>query len=179
VRHLCSVLAEEFRDLHFRLRVALLLGMFLPVRIGGRIRVLLLRTAGLNIGPGTIMYAMPTILAGSQFEKMLSIGSNCWFNIGTTLDVHADLIIEDNVYFGHDILVLTQSHEVGPSGKRAGPLINEAVHIGRGAWIGARVCILPGVNIGAGAIIAAGSLVTRDVPPDTTVAGVPAKEIHR
>jgi len=171
------VFVEEVCNLHIRLTIVSVLASLMPDRIGGRIRVVLLRMAGLEIGPGTIMFSMPIILAGSKFEEMLSIGSGCWFNVGTTLDVHADLEIQDDVYFGHEVLVLTQSHQVGPSEKRAGPLQSKAVHIGRGAWIGARVCILPGVTIGQGAVVAAGSMVTRDVPPDVTVAGVPAREI--
>ena len=50
--------------------------------------------------------------------------------------------------------------------------------IGSGAWIGAESQILPGVNVGAGAIVAAGSVVTADVPPDTVAGGVPAKTIR-
>jgi maltose O-acetyltransferase len=123
------------------------------------------------------MFAMPTILGGPRFEEMLSIGSGCWFNVGATLDVHAELKIEDGVYLGHDVLVLTQSHELGPSERRAGLLQSRAVHIGRGSWIGARVCILPGVKIGQGVVVAAGSIVTRDVPSDSTVAGVPARAV--
>lgn len=50
--------------------------------------------------------------------------------------------------------------------------------IGDGAWIGSRVTFLPGLRIGAGAVAAAGALVTRDVPADTLVGGVPARKIR-
>ena len=50
--------------------------------------------------------------------------------------------------------------------------------IGDGCWLGARAVVLPGVRIGAGSIVAAGALVTRDVPPNSLVAGVPAKLVR-
>ena len=53
------------------------------------------------------------------------------------------------------------------------------VTIGNRVWIGANVTILPGVTIGDGAIIGAGAVVTKDISPETTVAGIPAKEINR
>jgi maltose O-acetyltransferase len=52
------------------------------------------------------------------------------------------------------------------------------VTIGNGAWLGARCTILPGVNVGEGAIVAAGAVVTHDVPANTMVAGVPARAIR-
>jgi len=124
-----------------------------------------------------MMYGLPKILAGNDYESMLSIGCGCWFNTGCTLDVHASMVIGDNVYFGQEVMVLTQTHEIGPSERRADRLRCEPVRIGRGAWIGARVTILPGVSIGSGAIVAAGATVTADVPNDALVGGVPAKLI--
>ncbi|MEP7190805.1 MAG: DapH/DapD/GlmU-related protein, partial [Roseiflexaceae bacterium] len=75
---------------------------------------------------------------------------------------------------GHHVVVLTGSHEVGPPSQRAAALYTKTVTIGDGAWLGARCTILPGVTIGAGAIVAAGAVVNRDVPPNTLVAGIPA-----
>ena len=70
-------------------------------------------------------------------------------------------------------MVLTQTHDIGPSHRRAGPNRTARVRIGHGCWIGARTVILPGVTIGDGAVIGAGSIVNRDVPADTLVAGAP------
>ena len=58
-------------------------------------------------------------------------------------------------------------------------MIPEPVHIGSGVWFGASVTVLPGVSIGDEAVIAAGAVVTKDVPPRTVAAGVPAKVIKR
>jgi maltose O-acetyltransferase len=172
------VFFEEFGGLHFRLTCATLIANLLPPRLGGRIRVSLLRMAGLRIGPRTIMYGTPKILASAGFEKRLRIGKSCWFNTGCTLDIHADLSIEDGAYLAQDVLLLTQSHEIGVEERRAGDLISLPVVIGAGAWVGARVTVLPGVTVGPGAIVAAGAVVTKDVPANSVVGGVPAKQLR-
>ena len=69
-------------------------------------------------------------------------------------------------------MILANSHELGPSESRAGSVVGLPVSIGDGVWIGARTTVLPGVTIGPGAIVAAGSVVNRDVEADTMVAGV-------
>jgi len=62
--------------------------------------------------------------------------------------------------------------------RRAGTPRTAPVRIGAGAWIGAQATILPGVTIGEGAVVGAGSVVTRDIPPNVTAAGVPARVIR-
>ncbi|HEY4024965.1 MAG TPA: acyltransferase [Candidatus Dormibacteraeota bacterium] len=121
---------------------------------------------------------MPAILGGPDFERQLAIGPGCWINVGCTLDVHAELTIESDVRLGHEVMILTQTHEIGPSGRRAGRLVCLPVRIGAGAWIGARATIMPGTTVGQGSIVAAGAIVTRDIPPDSLVAGVPAKVVR-
>jgi maltose O-acetyltransferase len=91
------------------------------------------------------------------------------------LDLGASISIGDKVSLGHGVLVLTGTHEIGPPSHRAGRLVTEPVSIGDGAWLGSRCVIFPGVKIGAGAVVAAGAVVTEDVPANTVVAGVPAQ----
>jgi maltose O-acetyltransferase len=117
---------------------------------------------------------MPKILASRRTASLLHIGNYCWFNVGCTLDVQASLVIEDRVRFGHDVIVLTHTHELGPPGQRAGRTIARPVRIGRGAWIGARAVLLPGVEVGPGAVVGAGAVVTKDVPANAAVGGIPA-----
>ena len=66
---------------------------------------------------------------------------------------------------------------MGSAQRRAGELTTLPVTIDDGAWIGARSTILPGITIGAGAIISAGAVVNKDVPPNTVVAGSPARVV--
>ena len=79
---------------------------------------------------------------------------------------------------GHGVLILTSSHEFGDQWRRGGEHITAPVTIERGAWIGARGVLLPGVTIGHGAVVGAGAVVTTDVPPNTLVAGVPARTVR-
>ncbi|HWC28713.1 MAG TPA: DapH/DapD/GlmU-related protein [Dehalococcoidia bacterium] len=121
---------------------------------------------------------MPNFQGGNGISRLLHIGADSWFNVGCRLDVHAEVRIGDRVRFGQEVLLLTHTHELGPMSRRAGDLKAEPVTIGDGAWIGARATILPGVTIGGGAVVAAGSVVTRDLPANVLAGGVPARVIR-
>jgi maltose O-acetyltransferase len=172
-----QLLREEFAGIHIRLLIARTLLAPLPINVGGRARTMILRLIGFQIGHGTIMAGMPTITFDGNICKKLVIGEGCWINIGCLFDLGAEIRIGSNVSIGHGVLVLTRSHEVGTSRQRAFTLLTKPVNIGSGVWLGSRCTILPGVTIGAGAIVAAGSVVHHDVPPNTLVAGVPARAI--
>lgn len=173
-----QVLREELGGLHLRLLLARLLLVPLPSDVGGRLRVLVLRLAGLSIGHGTIMVGTPKITGSGNFYKLLKVGRDCWFNIECVLDVHAEVMIGDRVSFGQQVMLLTNTHELGPSAWRSGLLKALPVKIGDGAWLGARCTILPGVIVGEGAVVAAGAMVTTDVSTNTLVAGVPATVVR-
>jgi maltose O-acetyltransferase len=171
-------LAEELGGIGPRLLLSRLLVAFLPGHSFGRLRVRLLRLAGFDVGLGTVLAGAPTI-TGGRAHRLLSIGRDCWFNVGATLDVHAEVTIGDRVQFGQQVMVLTHTHEFGRPQARWGPLVAKPVRIGDGAWLGARVTVLPGVTIGDGAVVAAGAVVAKDVPPNVLVGGVPAKVIRK
>ena len=97
---------------------------------------------------------------------------------GNYFDVSADIELGNDVAVGQQVLILTQTHRLGPSERRADVLTSAPVTIGDGCWIGARAVILPGVTIGPGAVVAAGAVVREDVPPDVLVAGVPARPVR-
>jgi maltose O-acetyltransferase len=87
-------------------------------------------------------------------------------------------VIGDDVMMGPEVLIYTSNHtmEAGIP-MRLQPLKSAPVHIGNDVWIGARCIILPGVTIGDGAVLAAGAVVTRAVPANAIVGGIPAKVI--
>jgi maltose O-acetyltransferase len=174
-----QLLREEFAGIHLRLLMARILLAPLPIHVGGRVRAMILRLIGFQIGRGTIMAGMPTITLDGGTYKKLVIGECCWINIGCLFDLGAEIRIGNKVAIGHGVLVLTRSHEIGTSRQRAFTLITKPVNIGSGVWLGARSTILPGVTIGAGSIVAAGSVVHHDVAPNTLVAGVPARAIKQ
>ena len=108
----------------------------------------------------------------------LHIGESCWFNDGCHLDLSSTIHIGNRVSFGHQVLLMTSTHEIGSFTRRAGALVTSPIHIGDGAWLGTRSTIFPGITIGDGAVVAAGAIVIKDVLPNTVVGGVPAKIIR-
>lgn len=92
------------------------------------------------------------------------------------------IVIEDNVLFAAYVHITDHSHEYRNPAipvVKQGVFTKDGVHICKGSWIGLRVSILSGVTIGENSVVAAGSIVTKDVPSFSVVAGVPAKVIKR
>jgi len=144
----------------------------------GRIRALLFRVYGFDIGHGSLLVGTPTFNGGRDPRKNLKIGKHCFVNWPVHFDVGDRIDLGNCVYVGHHSVFVTTSHEIGGHWCRAAELVTAPIVVEEGAWIGASVTILPGTTIGAGAVVAAGSVVTRDVPADTLVGGVPAKSIR-
>jgi acetyltransferase-like isoleucine patch superfamily enzyme len=104
--------------------------------------------------------------------RAVFIGHQCAFT------GHAAINIADQVMIAHKVNLVTAGHPVEPD-KRRDYITAEPITIETNVWIGAAATILPGVNIGADAVVAAGAVVTHDVPPATLVAGVPATVIRQ
>lgn len=173
------VVGEELAALHPRLYLAQLAALPVPVHVGGRWRALLLRLAGFQIGRGVAFMGMPLITGGKNVYANFSVGNFCWFNVGCFIDAGAPVTLGTHVGVGQQVMLITMSHAIGSAQRRVGPLTAAPITIGDGAWLGARCIILPGVTVGAGAVVAAGAVVTRDVPPDALVAGTPARVVRQ
>jgi acetyltransferase-like isoleucine patch superfamily enzyme len=105
----------------------------------------------------------------------LTIGTGGYINRRTVINHSGGVTIGDRVFLGPEVMILTASHDIGPETQRAGTNTTAPVHIGDGAWLGARVTVLPGVTIGAGAVVGTGSVVTKDLPPNGKYVGSPAR----
>lgn len=106
---------------------------------------------------------------------VLELGSG-FFNSNVKIRCKEKITIGNNVAISHDVTIMdSDAHNMDYEGYQ----MTQPVSIGNDVWIGSRAMILKGVTIGDGAIVAAGSVVTKDVPPNTTVAGVPAKVIKQ
>ncbi len=169
---------DELGPLQPRLLLVQLLVAPFPPYTGGRMRALALRLAGFSIGQGTLFWGLPAICGEGDLRPRLCVGSHVWINVGGFWDLGAMVTIGDRVAIGQQVMILTGTHQVGGAERRAGPFVARPVRIGVGAWLGARCTLLPGVTVGEGAIVAAGAVVTCDVPPHTLVAGVPARVIR-
>ena len=165
---------EEFSNFQWRWQLARLLMFPFPIFFGNRVRTLAMKGVGFSIGRGTLMRGMPIIYGQGKWGPRLTIGTGCLFNIHITIDLAAPILIGNSISIGPQTMLITGAHKIGGSLHRSGELTPKPIQIGDGAWLGARCTIMPGVTIGDGAIVAAGSVVIKDVPPNTLVAGVPA-----
>jgi maltose O-acetyltransferase len=115
---------------------------------------------------------------GDDPAANLTLGDWVFVNDGVRFDASARITVASDVDIAHDVRLITSTHEVGTDWRRADRLFDASISIGEGTWIGAGATILPGVTIGEGVIVAAGSVVTRSVPANTLVGGVPARLIR-
>ncbi len=108
--------------------------------------------------------------------QRISIGTNCNINKHCVLDGRGTLSIGNNVDIAQEVNIWTEQHDYNSSSYEA---VASPVVVNDYVWIASRATILPGVTIGKGAVVACGSVVTKDVPDYTVVAGIPAKVIGK
>ncbi|WP_185752397.1 acyltransferase [Butyrivibrio sp. AE2032] len=137
------------------------------------------------IGNGT------QILAGSRIQLYpelveekphLRIGSGCFFGYRLCILVGADITIGNNVLMASDITIVSENHGTNPESElpyKKQQLKVAPVTIGDNCWIGDKVIILPGTNIGEGCVIGGGAVVTKDIPSYSIAVGNPARVIKR
>ena len=150
----------------------------LPHFAFNRTRTVFLRAMGLRIGVGSRIMGPLYISGPGDARELFSVGESSFISCPLHVDLGAEIRIGSRVQLGHHVVLLTLDHEIGSADDRCGPLTTGPITIGDGAWIASRVTVLPGVTIGHGAVVAAGAVVHRDVPPNTLVAGVPAKPVR-
>ena len=112
----------------------------------------------------------------SEFGKNLALGKDVFINLGCRFQDTGGITIGDGTLIGHGSTLTTLNHSVDPD--RRADMTPAPIVIGHQVWLGASVTVVPGVTIGDGAIVGAGAVVTRDVPADSIVAGVPAKLVR-
>lgn len=109
--------------------------------------------------------------------RNIRIGRRVFINQNCTFYSLADITIGDDVLIGPNVSLITSGHPVAPSQRRAF-LVGKPITIERGVWIAAGATVVGGVTIGENSVVAAGSVVTRDVPANTLVGGNPARIIR-
>ncbi|MDB5253239.1 MAG: Maltose O-acetyltransferase [Flaviaesturariibacter sp.] len=134
-------------------------------------RALLSQITGSVIDETVVVFSPLSI----NYGKHTRIGRNVFINFDCIFLDLGGITIEDDVLIGPRVSLLSEGHPVDPNDRHS--LVPGPIHIRRNAWIGAGATILPGVTIGENSVVAAGAVVSKDVPANTVVGGIPAKTI--
>jgi maltose O-acetyltransferase len=114
-----------------------------------------------------------------DYGRNIRLGQRAFINYNCVFLDCAPIEIGDDLQMGPAVQLYTALHPLDAETRRSGLESARPIRIGNDVWIGGGAIVLPGVTIGDRCVIAAGSVVTRDVPPDTLVAGNPARPLRR
>jgi acetyltransferase-like isoleucine patch superfamily enzyme len=137
-----------------------------------KVRALFSRLIGKDVDESFFMF--PPFY--TDFGKNITIGKNIFFNTGCTFQDRGGIVVGDGTQIGQNVVLSTLNH--GFALEHRNTTYPSPIVIGKNVWICANATVVPGVTIGDNAVIAAGAVVTKDVPPNTIVGGIPAKVIR-
>lgn len=137
------------------------------------VRPCLARILGMRCGRRTFLRK------GNYYGNIrnISIGEGTRLNRDVFFDALDKITLGPSVFVGFQVTFITSAHELGDAKARCGALYGMPIVVEEGVWIGACARIGPGVTLGTGSVISVGAVVTRDVPPHSMVAGVPARVV--
>ncbi len=152
---------------------------FPPTVISGEGRIAI--GAGTTVGPLASISAGMPIHAADRGDPIITIGDRCTMNKGIGIVGHERIAIGDDIWTGHYVYITDQNHGYEDVSMPVGTQMwhNAPVSIGSGSWLGHGAIVLPGSQVGEHVVIAAGAVVTGDVPDRCVVAGVPARIVRR
>ncbi len=113
----------------------------------------------------------------TDFGQNIRIGRNVFVNAGCHFQDQGGITLGDGCLIGHNVVFATLNHDFDPARRAA--MTAAPIVLGRNVWVGSNATILQGVSIGDGAVVAAGAVVTKDVPANTVAGGVPARPLRR
>ncbi len=134
-------------------------------------RALLSQITGMEIDRSTAIF--PPFYV--NYGRHTKIGKNVFINFDCVFLDLGGITIEDGVFIAPKASLLTEGHPLAPENRHS--LTVGPIHLKRNAWIGANATIMQGVTVGENSVVAAGAVVTKDVPDHTVVGGIPAKMI--
>lgn len=165
MHRLMNEMSEEARRVTFRLNSAW--------HSQEEIRALLGELFGRPV-PDTLRVFPPFY---SDFGKNIHVGENVFINACCHFQDHGGVTLGDGCQIGHNVVFATLNHGLEPADR--GTTYPAPIVLGRNVWVGSNATILQGVTIGDNVVVAAGAVVSRDVPANTIVGGVPARIIKR
>lgn len=130
----------------------------------------LLGKAGKNIAIESPFYC--------DYGYNIEVGDNCYFNMNCVILDGAKVTFGNNVFVAPSCGFYTAGHPLDVEQRNAGLEYAYPITVGNNVWIGAQVCVLPGVTIGDNSVIAAGSVVNKSIPPNVLAAGNPCRVIR-
>jgi maltose O-acetyltransferase len=166
---------DEVSGLRPRARLAQGFANVFPQFSFNQLRTAILRAGQIKIGHGSLIMGEIFLSGEGDWESLFSVGSDTFITGPLRVNLGGLIRVGNCVNIGHNVMLLSVDHQIGPSWRRAGWSEHAEVTIEDGVWIGSGAVILPGVHVGTGAVIAAGAVVAADVPAQTLVGGVPAK----
>lgn len=142
--------------------------------IPDKLRIKLYRLAGMKASTGVFIHSNVFI---TRPVSNIYIGNRSFINHNCFLENHEDIVIGIDVCIAHGVTIFTTTHNIGAANRRVKNLVCKPVIIQDGCWIGCNSTIFPGVKIGSGCVIGAGSIVRSDCEPNGVYVGVPARRI--
>lgn len=113
----------------------------------------------------------------TDFGKNITVGKNVFINACCHFQDHGGVSLGDGCQIGHNVVFATLNHGLAPEDRQT--TYPAPITLGKNVWVGSNSTILQGVTIGDNAVIAADAVVTKDVPENTIVGGVPARIIRK
>lgn len=114
-----------------------------------------------------------------SYGSNIHIGKNFYANFNFTIVDDYTVTIGDNVLIAPNVTITVTGHPVHHELRKSGEMFSFPVTLGNNVWIGSNVVINPGITIGDNSVIGAGSVVTKDIPPDVVAVGVPCRVIRK
>ena len=140
------------------------------VEVREKIKTELFRSVGKNV------FIEPDFIC--ELGSNITIGDNVFINFGCIIFDMGEVTIGDNAMFGPRVGIYTTNHAFDAEERIANVVVSKPIHIGNRVWLSADVKIVQGVTIGDNSIIGAGSVVTKDIPPNVIAAGNPCRVIR-
>jgi maltose O-acetyltransferase len=173
--------ARVFRDIRNVIRPWLMLcsgaAALLPNFTFPRLRSGLLRMAGCDLAPRVALMGRVKLVGSGAIARRLHLGEGCVIAPGVTFGLDADITLGRNVSLSPGVTLYTATHPIGYGSQRMMPYTtSKPIVVGDGVWIGMNSLIMPGVTLGRGCVVSAGSVVTGDVPANALVSGNPAEK---
>jgi acetyltransferase-like isoleucine patch superfamily enzyme len=172
-----ELVAGTARLSRFRLRAVNACCGLLPDYVSSLVRARAYQAIGLRIASSASIMGNLDLVSGTggAYDR-LRIGKGAIIGTHVTINLDEEVIIGPDVSISPHVRIYTATHMLGPGSRRMIPsVVAKPVTIEGGTWIGIGAMILPGVTVGRGSVVAAGAVVTRDVPPNSFVEGNPAR----